>query len=91
MSVTHSTHLGKFTVMPAETMELCQPIQITPDGQTTNGNGQNIPDYFCPTEGERDKGRGGEEEWGGHLEEKGEQTVLLRRLLKADVDVLHCP
>ena len=26
--VTHITHLGKFTVMPAETMELCQPIKI---------------------------------------------------------------
>ena len=34
--------------MPAETMELCQPIQITSDGQPTIVNCQNIPDYSCP-------------------------------------------
>ena len=36
--VTLITYLRKFTVIPAETMELCQPILITSDGQPTNGN-----------------------------------------------------
>ena len=35
--VTHITRLGKFTAMPAEVMELYQPIQIKP-GQSANGN-----------------------------------------------------
>ena len=42
-----------------------------------------------PTEGEgwRDKG----ERRGGHLEERSEQTVLLRPLQKEDVDIPGCP
>ena len=36
--VTLITYLRTFTVNPAETMELCQPILITSDGQPTNGN-----------------------------------------------------
>ena len=35
--VIHITRLGKFTAMPAEVMELYQPIQIKP-GQSANGN-----------------------------------------------------
>ena len=44
----HNKAFWKFTVMPAGTIELSQPIQTTSDSQPTNGNCQNIPDYSCP-------------------------------------------
>ena len=41
--VTHITHLENFTSYDSWTVELCQPIQITSNGQKVNWNCQIIP------------------------------------------------
>ena len=109
--VTHITHLGKFTVMPAETPELCQPIQISVYLKASqpmeiarifliipapSWGGAEGTDPFPTLKLTRYKGK---KQGGGGGRSRGvtwrrgiyKQTVLLRSLQKADVEVPRCP